>query len=120
MPAHDIDELRIALRGPHRGGLTENPEQETGEPQPQAETERRRQGAVEDRDRARRATEQDRLGERAMHRHGEARNGESELRNLHPSHQHSAAEREERQEEGAGRERDRQTEHDLDQPAKSS
>ena len=64
MAAHDIDELRIALRCPHRGGLTENPEQETGEPQPQAETQRRCQGAVEDRDRARRASEQDVLGER--------------------------------------------------------
>src|SRR6266851_9499013 len=66
MAAHHVDELRIALRGPDRGGLTENPEQETREPQPQAETERRCQGAVEDRDRARRAAEQDVLGERAM------------------------------------------------------
>src|SRR5882724_7694759 len=66
MAAHHVDELRIPLRGPDRGGLTENPEQETGEPPPQAETERRCQGAVEDRDRARRAAEQDVLGERAM------------------------------------------------------
>src|SRR5216684_429402 len=66
MAAHHVDELRIALGGPDRGGLTENPEQETGEPQPQAETERRRQGAVEDRDRARRAAEQNVFGERAM------------------------------------------------------
>src|SRR6266436_4362247 len=66
MAAHHVDEQRIALRGPDRGGLTENPEQETGEPQPQAETERRRQGAVEDRDRARRAAEQNVFGERAM------------------------------------------------------
>src|SRR6266851_9962089 len=68
MAAHHVDEQRIALRGPDRGGLTENPEQETGEPQPQAETERRRQGAVEDRDRARRAAEQDVFGERAVNR----------------------------------------------------
>src|SRR5882672_2081436 len=27
MAAHHVDELRIALRGPDRGGLTENPEQ---------------------------------------------------------------------------------------------
>src|SRR6266849_6788987 len=66
MTAHHVDEQRIALGGPDRGGLTENPEQETGEPQPQAETERRRQGAVEDRDRARRAAEQNVFGERAM------------------------------------------------------
>src|SRR5216683_2153709 len=66
MAAHHVDKLRVALRGPNRGGLTENPEQETREPQPQAETERRRQGAVEDRDRARSAAEQDVFGERAM------------------------------------------------------
>src|SRR6266853_3381631 len=66
MAAHHVDEQRIALGGPDGGGLTENPEQETGDPQPQAETERRRQGAVEDRDRARRAAEQDVLGKRAM------------------------------------------------------
>src|SRR5216684_6632237 len=66
MAAHHVDEQRIALGSPDGGGLTENPEQETGEPQPQAETERRRQGAIEDRDRARRAAEQDVLGERAM------------------------------------------------------
>src|SRR5216683_1192681 len=66
MAAHHVDEQRIALGSPDGGGLTENPEQETGEPQPQAETERRRQGAVENRDRARRAAEQDVFGERAM------------------------------------------------------
>src|SRR5467141_418277 len=55
MAAHHVDELRIALRGPDRGGLTENPEQETGEPQPQAETKSCGERAVENRDRARRA-----------------------------------------------------------------
>jgi hypothetical protein len=34
MSPHDIDELRVAFRRPHRGGLTDDPEQETGEPQP--------------------------------------------------------------------------------------
>ncbi len=34
MPAHDVDELRVALCRPHCGGLTDDPEQETGEPQP--------------------------------------------------------------------------------------
>jgi len=29
MPAHDVDELRVALRRPHRGGLTGGGEQET-------------------------------------------------------------------------------------------
>src|SRR5450631_2148517 len=66
MAAHDIDELRISLCCPDCGGLAENPEQKAGDPQPQAETERRRQGAVEDCDRARCPTKQDRLCERAM------------------------------------------------------
>src|SRR5450755_3350126 len=63
MAAHHVDELRIALRRPHRGGLTDEPEQETGEPQPQTKAERRRQGTVQDRNRTRRATEQDRFGQ---------------------------------------------------------
>ena len=69
MTAHHVDEQRIALGGPDRGGLTENCEQQTGEPQAQAETERRRQGAVENCDRARRAAEQDVLGECPMDRY---------------------------------------------------
>src|SRR5713101_1872966 len=54
MTAHHVDELRIALGGPDRGG----------------------QGAIENRDRARRAAEQDVLGERAM-------NGCCKSRDLH-------------------------------------
>src|SRR6266852_786712 len=72
MPADDVDKLRVALRRPHRGGLTDDPEQETGEPQPQTKAERRRQGTVENRNRTRCPTEQDRLGQRAMDRHSEA------------------------------------------------
>src|SRR5271154_3824733 len=34
MASHDVDELRVALRRPHRGGLTRGGEQETGKPQP--------------------------------------------------------------------------------------
>ena len=75
MPPYDIDELRIALRRPHRGGLSDDPEQETGEPQAQTKAERRRQGPVEDRNRARGAAKQDRLGQRAMNRHSEACDG---------------------------------------------
>ena len=75
MPADDIDELRITLRGPDGGRLSQDPEQETREPQPEAQTERRRQRAVEDCDRARRAAKKDRLGQRAMDRHREARKG---------------------------------------------
>src|SRR6266851_4075093 len=66
MAAHHVDELRIALGSPDGGGLTEKPEQETGDPQPQAETKGCGERAVENRDRARRTAEQDVLGERAM------------------------------------------------------
>ena len=75
MPAHHIDELRIALGGPDGGEVADDPEHEAGEPQPQAKAERGRERAVEDRDRARRAAEQDRLGQRAMDRRVEAGNG---------------------------------------------
>ena len=115
MPAHDVDEERIALRGPDGGGVAERPEQETGDPEPQAEAERGGQRAVEDRDRPRRAAEQDRFGQRAMDRRREAGNGLGV-----PSDQRSAAEREERQEEARRRERDRQAEHDLDQPPEAA
>src|SRR5258707_659655 len=66
MAAHHVDKQRIALRRPDRGGLTENPKQETGDPQPQAETKGCGGRAVEDRDRARRTAEQDVLGKRAI------------------------------------------------------
>ena len=72
MPAHHVDELRIALRRPDGGSLTDRPHQKTRDPQSQAETECRRQGAVEDGNRARDAPEQDRLGQGAVHRHGKA------------------------------------------------
>src|SRR5258707_15560488 len=77
MRAHHVDGVRFALGGQDRGGLTENPEEYTGEPQPQAETERCRQGAVEDRDRARRAADQNVFGERAMN--GYCKSGDSLL-----------------------------------------
>src|SRR6516225_10997643 len=75
MPADDVDELRVALGRPHGGGLGEDPKQETSKPQQQTEAERRRQRAIEDRDRARRTTQQDRFGQRAMHRDRETRDG---------------------------------------------
>ena len=42
MAAHDVDELRVALGGPDRGRVAERPEQQAGDPQPQAEAERGR------------------------------------------------------------------------------
>ena len=40
MPAHHLDELRIALRGPDGDELGDDPEDKPGDPQAQAETER--------------------------------------------------------------------------------
>ena len=54
------------------GAVTDEPDHETGDPELQAKSDRGGQRAVDDRDRARRAAEQDRLGQRAVQRHLEA------------------------------------------------
>ena len=41
MPPCDLDEQRIALRGPDSGDMANRPDQKTGDPQPQAKAERR-------------------------------------------------------------------------------
>src|SRR3546814_3829462 len=69
MPAHDIDELRIALRGPYGRKMTGRPDCKSDQPKTQAETEGGRESAIEDRNRTRRAAEQDMFGQGAVHRH---------------------------------------------------
>ena len=112
--AYDLDEVRIALGGPDGGHVADEPKEEARDPKAQTDAECSGERAVEDRDGARRAAHQDRFGQRAMHGRDEA----WDL--LDPSDHHSAAEREERQKEARGSERDRQAEHDLDQPAESA
>src|SRR6266540_2088792 len=68
MASCSLDKERIALRGPDGSGMTDCPDQEARDPQPQAEAERSGNGAVDDGDRTRRAAEQDRFGQRAVHR----------------------------------------------------
>src|SRR4029079_12009748 len=68
MPPCDFDKQRIAFCGPDGGGMAKRAEQEDGNPQPQAEAKRCGHGAVEDGDRPRRAAEQDRFGQSAVHR----------------------------------------------------
>src|SRR5271166_2807355 len=68
MSAHDVDEHRIALCRPDGGGVADDPEQEPGDPEAKAEAQRGGEGAVQDRNRPRRAAEQDRLGQRPMDR----------------------------------------------------
>src|SRR3546814_11952327 len=72
MAAQHLAELRVALRREYREGMADGPDQEPGNPAPEAEAERRRQRAVNDGDGAWRPGEQDRLGERAVQRHLEA------------------------------------------------
>ena len=59
-------ELRIALGGKHRNGVTDRPERNAGDPELKADTKRGGDGPVQDRHRAWRPAEQDRLGKSAM------------------------------------------------------
>lgn len=54
MSAHHIDEGGIALGGPDRGHVADEPEDETRDPQPQSKSKGSRQCAVDNRDRPRR------------------------------------------------------------------
>jgi len=58
VPANHVDKERIALGGPDRGSMADGPQQETRDPEPQSKPQRCGQGPVEDRHRARRASEQ--------------------------------------------------------------
>ena len=68
MPAHDVDEGRVALGGPDGGQMADQPDRSADDPEAQAKPDGGGERAVDDRDGARRAAEQDRLGERAMDR----------------------------------------------------
>src|SRR6266853_2793235 len=68
VPAHHLDEQRVALRGPDGGHVAERPQHEPGDPEAKPEPDRGRHGAVEDRDRMRRPGEQDRFREGPVHR----------------------------------------------------
>src|SRR5690606_7333841 len=73
MPAADFHEERIALGDPYRREMADGPDEETDQPEAQAEAHGPGQRPVEDRDRARRTAEQDVLGQRAVNRDGESR-----------------------------------------------
>jgi hypothetical protein len=75
MTAYHIDEGRIALGGPDGGEMTDQPDCGTDEPQPEAQSNRGRERAVEDRHGPRRTAKQDRLCERAVDRRVETHNG---------------------------------------------
>src|SRR3546814_6872023 len=61
-------EVWIALGGEYRQRVPDDPQHQAGDPLLQAEPHGRRHGAVDDGDGARRAAEQDRLGQRPVQR----------------------------------------------------
>ena len=72
MTREHLPELRIALCGKDAKRVTGEPEDEARDPELKAETEGGSNGAVQDRDAARRAGEQDRFGKGAVERYFEA------------------------------------------------
>src|SRR3546814_18486115 len=68
-------EVGIAFRCEHREAVSGEPEQQPRDPLLKPQPHRGGECAVEDRDPARRAAEQDRLGERPVQRHFEAVDG---------------------------------------------
>lgn len=70
-PQH-FGKIGIALRCEHGNGVACCPEQNPGDPHPQTEPERRRYRAVDDGQGARRTSQQNRFGQRAMQRNLEA------------------------------------------------
>jgi hypothetical protein len=67
MPAHDIDEARIALGRPDRGAVTGGPNDEARNPEPKPQRDGGRKRAKGNGDRARRTAQQDRIGQSPMH-----------------------------------------------------
>jgi hypothetical protein len=65
----------IGPRHPHGNGMTNNPDQQPRKPQPQPQTNRSSQRAVENGKAARCPGNQDRLGQRPMQRHLISGNG---------------------------------------------
>ena len=68
MPAHDFDEGGIALSGPDRRQMADQPDGRANDPEAKAQPDGGGERAVDDRHRPRRAAEQDRLGQGAMDR----------------------------------------------------
>src|SRR5579885_134697 len=73
--AHDIDEGGIALCRPYGGDMTDEPDQTANNPQTKAKSDRGRERAVHDRHSARRAAQKDWLGQSAVNRRVETRDG---------------------------------------------
>src|SRR5262249_56413094 len=68
MTTHNVDELGVTLRGPDRGGVTDGPDEKSGNPEPEPKRDGGSKRAIGNRNRAWCTAKQDRVGERAMHR----------------------------------------------------
>src|SRR5208337_2571521 len=75
VPTHYVHEGRVALGGPDRGEMTDEPNCGADDPEAQPQTHCSGERAVDDRHRPGRAAEQDRLGQGAVDRRVEAGNG---------------------------------------------
>src|SRR5579885_3406359 len=75
VPAHDVDKGGVALRRPDRGDVPDQPDEAAGDPQTEAEPDRRGERPVHNRHGTGRAAQEDRLGERAVDGGVEARDG---------------------------------------------
>ena len=73
MPTSDLDEERIAPRGPDRDHMAQKADDDPGDPELQPEPDGPGQRAVQDREGPRRTGQQDRLGQRPVDRDSEAR-----------------------------------------------
>ncbi len=110
------NEQRVALCCPHRREMPDRPDEDTDQPQAETKTDGACQRAVQDRDGAWCAAEQDRFAERRWT--GTVKPEPRQQRSS--SDQRSAAKREEGQEETRRRESDRQAEHDLNETAEAA
>ena len=113
---HHVDEGGIALGRPDRGQVADQPDRGAGDPEAKAEPDGSGERAVDDRHRARRAAQQDRLGQRAMDRRIEAGDGLLVLHQTSAPPPNWKNDRKKR----AGGEGDRQAEDDLDQPPEAA
>src|SRR5271165_2628480 len=75
VPTHHVDEGRVALGGPDRGEMADEPNCGADDPKAQPQTHCSGERAVDDRHRPGRAAEQDRFGQGAVDRRVEAGNG---------------------------------------------
>ena len=73
MTPGDVDELRVAASGPNCEGVADRPDGETDDPETKAKAYGACERAVDDRETARRAAQQNGLGQRPVNRREEAR-----------------------------------------------